>query len=55
VSTLDLSTARWFKSSRSTNNGDCVEFVDHEVMAIRRPEICDNFMINWIRRAGRVS
>lgn len=21
----DLSTAHWFKSSRSTNNGDCVE------------------------------
>jgi hypothetical protein len=25
VSTPDLSTARWFKSSRSANNGDCVE------------------------------
>ncbi|GAB3811705.1 DUF397 domain-containing protein [Micromonospora zhanjiangensis] len=23
--TPDLSTAKWFKSSRSTNNGDCVE------------------------------
>lgn len=25
MSTPDLSTASWFKSSRSTNNGDCVE------------------------------
>jgi hypothetical protein len=25
VYTTDLSTASWFKSSRSTNNGDCVE------------------------------
>ncbi|MDG4789181.1 DUF397 domain-containing protein [Micromonospora sp. WMMD1102] len=25
MSSPDLSTARWFKSSRSTNNGDCVE------------------------------
>jgi hypothetical protein len=25
MSTPDLSTARWFKSSRSTNNGTCVE------------------------------
>lgn len=25
VSTPDLSTARWFKSSYSTNNGNCVE------------------------------
>lgn len=25
MSTPDLSTARWFTSSRSANNGDCVE------------------------------
>ncbi|WDZ84441.1 DUF397 domain-containing protein [Micromonospora cathayae] len=25
MSTPDLSRARWFTSSRSTNNGDCVE------------------------------
>ncbi|WP_444948369.1 DUF397 domain-containing protein [Micromonospora ureilytica] len=25
MSTPDLATARWFVSSRSTNNGDCVE------------------------------
>lgn len=25
MSTPDLSTAHWFKSSRSANNGDCIE------------------------------
>ncbi|GIG62765.1 DUF397 domain-containing protein [Longispora fulva] len=25
MSTIDLSHARWFKSSRSANNGSCVE------------------------------
>ncbi|SCF14445.1 protein of unknown function [Micromonospora haikouensis] len=25
LATVDLATARWFTSSRSTNNGDCVE------------------------------
>ena len=25
MSTSSLAAARWFKSSRSTNNGDCVE------------------------------
>jgi hypothetical protein len=34
--TPDLATARWFTSSRSTNNGDCVECaVLPDVMAVR--------------------
>lgn len=34
--TPDLATARWFTSSRSTNNGDCVECaVLPEAIAVR--------------------
>ncbi|WP_433343664.1 DUF397 domain-containing protein [Micromonospora sp. CA-111912] len=36
MSTPDFATARWFTSSRSTNNGDCVECaVLPHVMAVR--------------------
>ncbi|KWX00695.1 hypothetical protein TH66_03585 [Carbonactinospora thermoautotrophica] len=36
MSTPDLSTAKWFKSSRSGNNGDCVEMAHGDTWAALR-------------------
>ncbi|MEV5838532.1 DUF397 domain-containing protein [Nocardia sp. NPDC052112] len=48
--TVDLSGARWFKSSRSASNGQCVEvaFLDGGMFGVRdsKPDEWDAFAVD---------
>ncbi|GGM64909.1 hypothetical protein GCM10011608_57880 [Micromonospora sonchi] len=51
MSTPDLSAAHWFTSSRSTNNGDCVECaILPDVVAVRDSKDRSGPVLTFSRR-----